>query len=47
VLDVPYRPDPLLWLMGLGGGALLVAGAGLLATRSAVTQPPLATLRQG
>ncbi|MET0292483.1 MAG: FtsX-like permease family protein [Steroidobacteraceae bacterium] len=47
VLDVPYRPDPLLWLLGLGSGGLLVAVAGLLATRSAVSQPPLQTLREG
>jgi putative ABC transport system permease protein len=46
VLDVPYRPDPWLWLLGLGGGGALVAAAGLLATRSAVSRPPLQTLRQ-
>jgi putative ABC transport system permease protein len=47
VLDVPYRPDPWLWLIGLFGGGALVAVAGLLATRSAVSQPPLQILRQG
>jgi hypothetical protein len=35
-----------LWLLGLGGGGALVAAAGLLATRSAVSRPPLQTLRQ-
>ncbi len=47
VLDVPYRPDPMLWLIGLGTGGALVALAGWLATRSAVSQPPLRTLREG
>ena len=47
LLEVPYRPDPLLWLTGTGLGALLVTTAGWLATRSALVQPPLTTLRQG
>jgi putative ABC transport system permease protein len=47
VLDVPYRPNPLLWLAGLATGGTLVAVAGLFATRSAISQPPLQTLRQG
>jgi hypothetical protein len=29
------------------GGALLVCGAGWLATRTALTQPPMQTLRSG
>jgi len=45
VLDVPYRPDPSLWVIGLFAGGALVALAGFLATRSALSQPPLQTLR--
>jgi putative ABC transport system permease protein len=45
VLDVPYRPDPSLWIIGLVAGGVLVALAGFLATRSALSQPPLQTLR--
>ena len=47
LLDLPFRPDPLLWLGGALGGAALVCIAGYLATRSALLQPPMATLRQG
>ncbi|MGC4029129.1 MAG: FtsX-like permease family protein [Steroidobacteraceae bacterium] len=47
LLDVPYRPNPLLWVMGAGAGALLVCLAGWLATRAALNQPPMAILRHG
>ena len=47
VLGVEYGFDPLVWLYGLLGGALLVAGSGWLATRSVVRTPPIATLRGG
>ncbi|MBK6597198.1 MAG: FtsX-like permease family protein [Proteobacteria bacterium] len=47
VLNVPYSPDPWVWLIGVVGGGLLVATAGWLATRSVVNQPPLVTLRGG
>jgi putative ABC transport system permease protein len=47
LLDVPYTPDPLLWLLGVGTGVTLVCVAGYLATRSAIRQPPLGILRQG
>ncbi|MFO1427055.1 MAG: FtsX-like permease family protein [Steroidobacteraceae bacterium] len=47
VLGVEYGFDPLVWLYGLVGGALLVAGSGWLATRSVVRTPPIATLRGG
>jgi putative ABC transport system permease protein len=46
VLNVPYTPDPWVWLAGLVGGALLVGAAGWLGTRSTVNAPPLATLRR-
>jgi putative ABC transport system permease protein len=47
MLEIPWRPDPLLWIIGAFTGAVLVCGAGWLATRSALTQPPMQTLRQG
>jgi putative ABC transport system permease protein len=47
MLEIPYRPDPLLWISGALIGALLVCVAGWLATRTALTQPPMQTLRQG
>ena len=40
------RPNPWVWIVGMVGGALLVGIAGVLAARSVVTQPPMATLRQ-
>ena len=47
IFDLPYRPDPLLWVIGIGGGAVGIALAGWLGTRSALRQPPLSTLGQG
>ncbi len=47
VFELKYTPDPWVWIVGIVGGALLVGIAGVLAARSAVTQPPIATLRQG
>ena len=46
IFDLAYAPDPAVWVAGVVGGALLVGVAGVLAARSAVTQPPVATLRQ-
>lgn len=45
VLQIPYTPDPWVWVYGLVGGGMLVCLAGWLATRSVVNQPPLYTLR--
>jgi putative ABC transport system permease protein len=45
VFELPHTPDPLIWLVGLGGGWLLVLGAGLLASRSLILAPPLQSLR--
>ncbi len=45
VLQIPYTPDPWVWVYGLVGGGLLVCLAGWLATRSVVNQPPVITLR--
>lgn len=47
VLEIPYGVDAWVWIAGLAGGALLVASAGWLATRSVVSSPPTATLRGG
>lgn len=47
VLSLSWRPDALIWLVGLAGGALGVAAAGVLGTRQVVSHPPMATLRQG
>jgi putative ABC transport system permease protein len=46
VFNLKYAPDPWVWVFGVLGGALLVGIAGMLAARSAVTQPPVETLRQ-
>jgi putative ABC transport system permease protein len=47
LLEIPYTPDPLLWLGGAATGAVLVCTAGYLATRTALSQPPMGILRQG
>ncbi|MEP7312399.1 MAG: FtsX-like permease family protein [Pseudomonadota bacterium] len=47
LLDFPYTPDPGLWALGVVTGVVLVCLAGWLATRSAISRPPLATLRAG
>ena len=46
VFNLDYAPDPWVWVIGVFGGAALVGLAGVLAARSAVTQPPVETLRQ-
>ena len=47
VFNLGYDIDPWVWMAGILGGGLLVGIAGMLAARSAVTQPPVETLRQG
>ena len=47
LLEVPYTPNPVLWFTGAAAGMLLVCGAGWLATRGALVQPPMETLRHG
>lgn len=47
VLQVPYTPDPRVFAVGMAGGAVLVATSGWLATRSAIAQPPIGSLRAG
>ena len=46
VFNIPFTANPLLWLYGIGGGAIAVTVAGWLGTRATVRQPPLAVLRQ-
>ncbi len=46
LFNLEYRFDPSVWLIGIGAGALLVGGAGTLAARSVINQPPISTLRQ-
>jgi putative ABC transport system permease protein len=46
IFDLAYAPDPAVWVAGVLGGALLVGVAGVLAAWSAVTEPPVTTLRQ-
>jgi putative ABC transport system permease protein len=46
LFNLRYEFDPGVWLLGLGGGALLVGIAGTLATRSVVNTPPATTLKQ-
>ena len=46
IFDLPYTVNPVLWLAGVGGGALGVGLAGWLGARSVLRQPPLLTLRQ-
>ncbi len=45
VLELHYTFEAWVWIVGLFGGAGLVALSGWLATRSVVSQPPLLTLR--
>jgi putative ABC transport system permease protein len=45
VISVPYVINWWIPVIGIGGGALGVALAGLLGTRKAIDSPPLATIR--
>ena len=45
VLGVPYTFNPMIPLIGIVGGGLGIALAGLLGTRKAVSTPPLVTIR--
>lgn len=46
IFDLPHTPDPWIWLIGVGGGMALVLGAGWLATRRLLDQPPLQAIRE-
>ncbi len=45
VLEIPYAMNPLIWLLGTGGGICIVAFAGWLSARRAVNLPPMRVLR--
>lgn len=44
VLEIPFAPPPLLWLLGICGGMLTVMLAGWLVTRRVTKLPPLQVL---
>jgi putative ABC transport system permease protein len=44
-LNLTYTFNPWIWLTGLAGGVVGVTVAGLMGTRSALSTPPLLTLR--
>ena len=46
VLQIPYRFDPTVLLLGLSAGVAAVVAAGWWGTRVSAPQPPLVTLRQ-
>jgi len=45
-LHLSYTPNPWLWLTGILIGVISVTAAGLIGTRSTLSQPPLLTLRK-
>jgi len=45
VLDIPYHPGVMIWLVGVGGGTVTVTLAGWLATRHVAQMPPLRVLQ--
>ena len=45
VLEIPYHPGVMIWLVGTGGGMLTVTLAGWLATRHVAQMPPLRVLQ--
>ena len=46
VFQIPFAWNPLVWLYGLGGGALVVTLAGWVGTRDIARHPPLEVIRQ-
>jgi putative ABC transport system permease protein len=44
-LNLTYTFNPWIWLAGIAGGVVGVTTAGLMGTRSALSTPPLLTLR--
>lgn len=45
VFHIPFAWNPLVWLYGFGGGALVVTLAGWLGTRDTARHPPLEVIR--
>ena len=46
VFQIPFAPNALVWLYGLGAGTITVTLAGWLGTRGTVRHPPLEVIRQ-
>jgi putative ABC transport system permease protein len=46
VFDLPYRPNPWIWLAGTLGGAVGIGLAGMMGTRSVLSHPPIQTLQR-
>ena len=47
VFHFPYQFNPIIGLAGIGFGIAIVGIAGVLGTRTVLTQPPVVSLRQG
>jgi putative ABC transport system permease protein len=47
VFEFAFQPSPLLWLLGVGSGALCALAGGWLGLRHILQQPPLLSLREG
>jgi putative ABC transport system permease protein len=47
VFHFPYQFNPIIGLVGIGFGIAIVGIAGVLGTRTVLTQPPVVSLRQG
>lgn len=47
VFELPYVVNPWMWIIGVVGGAIGIAAAGYLATRSVLHTPPIVALRHG
>ena len=46
VFQIPFSANPIVWVLGIGGGAVTVTLAGWLGTRGMMRLPPLAVIRQ-
>lgn len=44
--EMTYRPQPLVWLLGPFSGVVLVGSLGYMASRKAVSQPPMLVLKE-
>lgn len=47
VFELPFVLNPWMWIIGVVGGAIGIAAAGYLATRSVLHTPPIVALRHG
>jgi putative ABC transport system permease protein len=46
VFQIPFAANPMVWLIGIGGGAACVTLAGWLGTRGTLDSPPLEVIRE-